>query len=81
MLLVLMGICLFVCSGVSLTLPAAGLDDLSQLHLLEAYFPPNIRSDKQCGLTVGQKTTSLMGDGFQASPSFTGSGTDIASPV
>lgn len=36
LLLVLVGVCIFECSGVSLTVPAGGPDALSLLYFLEA---------------------------------------------
>lgn len=63
MLLVLMGVCIFVYSGVSLTLPTAALLisvvlSGSLLCLL------SLHPDKQPGPTMDQKAVSLMGNSF-----------------
>lgn len=64
LLLVLMGVCIFEYSGVSLTVPAAGPDGLSLLYLLEACFFPSLHPDKQLGPTMDQKAASLLSGGL-----------------
>lgn len=62
MLLALMGVCIFVYSGVSLTLPTAAL--LISVVLSESRLCP----DEQLRPTMDQKVVSPMGNSFQRSP-------------
>lgn len=67
MLLVLMGVCIFVYSGVSLTLPTTAL--LISVVLSRSLLCLLIlRPDKQFRPTMDQKAVSPMGNSFQGSP-------------
>lgn len=67
MLLALMGVCIFVYSGVSLTLPTAAL-------LISVVLSENLLCllslcpDEQLRPTMDQKVVSPMGNSFQRSP-------------
>lgn len=67
MLLVLMGVCIFVYSGVSLTLPTAALL-ISVVLSGSLLCLISLCPDKQLRPTMDQKVVSPMGNSFQGSP-------------